>query len=115
MPVGNLFTRRRRAAVATAAMSALAVTGLVHEPAAVAAAPSRTPGVERPVAKPNLLLVTVDDLSYLDMDYLPQVRKLVERTGVSFAEGIRIRTRPPGLSFSSQTLPSQEAPRCPAR
>ncbi|GGU08371.1 sulfatase [Nocardioides albus] len=88
MSLGNLFTRRKRAAVATAAMSALAVTGLVHEPAAVAAAATRTPGLERPVEKPNLLMVTVDDLSSLDMDHLPQVRKLVERAGVSFAEGI---------------------------
>ncbi|TQL70133.1 arylsulfatase A-like enzyme [Nocardioides albertanoniae] len=88
MSVGDLFTRRKRAAVATAAMSALAVTGLVHEPAAVAAAPSRTPALERPVEKPNLLMVTVDDLSYLDMDYLPQVRKLVERSGVSFSDAI---------------------------
>ncbi len=88
MAVGDLFTRRKRAAVATAAMSVLAVTGLVHEPAAVAATPSRTPAFERPVEKPNLLMVTVDDLSYLDMDYLPQVRKLVERTGVSFSDAV---------------------------
>lgn len=88
MPVVNLFTRRKRAAVATAAMSALAVTGLVHEPAAVAAGPTRTPALERPAERPNLLMVTVDDLSALDMDYLPRVRKLVERTGVSFSDGI---------------------------
>ena len=88
MPVGNLITRRKRAAVATVAMSALAVTGLVHEPAAMAAGPTRTPALERPAERPNLLMVTVDDLSALDMDYLPRVRKLVERTGVSFSEGI---------------------------
>ena len=49
---------------------------------------SATPSFTMPVEKPNLLMITVDDLSALDMDYLPQVRKLVGDSGVTFTDAI---------------------------
>lgn len=47
-----------------------------------------TPEFEMPVEKPNLLMITVDDLSALDMDYLPSVTKLVGDSGVTFTDAV---------------------------
>ena len=47
-----------------------------------------TPAFEMPVEKPNLLMITVDDLSALDMDYLPSVKKLVGDSGVTFTDAV---------------------------
>jgi arylsulfatase A-like enzyme len=52
------------------------------------AAPTSTPPFEMPVEKPNLLMVTVDDLASIDMDYLPSVRKLVGESGVTFTDAV---------------------------
>ncbi|MFJ9392277.1 sulfatase-like hydrolase/transferase [Nocardioides sp. NPDC101246] len=81
--------------------AALAVAGLVgmsgcgraptQQPSAehVSEQPSTaTPAFEMPVEKPNLLMITVDDLSALDMDYLPSVKKLVGESGVTFTDAV---------------------------
>ncbi|MEU6135964.1 sulfatase [Nocardioides sp. NPDC047086] len=47
-----------------------------------------TPAFEMPVEKPNLLMITVDDLSSLDMDYLPSVQRLVGESGVTFTDAV---------------------------
>ncbi|MEI7055465.1 sulfatase [Nocardioides sp. CCNWLW239] len=51
-------------------------------------ASTRTPAFEMPVEKPNLLMITVDDLSSLDMDYLPSVKKLIGESGVTFTDAV---------------------------
>ncbi|MFE6510579.1 sulfatase-like hydrolase/transferase [Nocardioides sp. NPDC057767] len=47
-----------------------------------------TPAFEMPVEKPNLLMITVDDLATVDMDYLPSVEKLVGESGVTFTDAV---------------------------
>ncbi|MER7557068.1 sulfatase-like hydrolase/transferase [Nocardioides sp. NPDC126508] len=47
-----------------------------------------TPAFEMPVDKPNLLMITVDDLASIDMDYLPRVKKLVADSGVTFTDAV---------------------------
>ncbi|GGR50081.1 arylsulfatase A-like enzyme [Nocardioides luteus] len=47
-----------------------------------------TPAFRMPVEKPNLLMVTVDDLSAIDMDYLPKVKQLVGEGGVTFTDAL---------------------------
>ncbi|TQL70134.1 arylsulfatase A-like enzyme [Nocardioides albertanoniae] len=49
---------------------------------------SATPSFTRPAEKPNMLMITVDDLSALDMDYLPSVKKLVGDSGVTFTDAV---------------------------
>jgi arylsulfatase A-like enzyme len=85
--------RPTRALLATLAVSALAVAGIddpsrVPESERAALAPTPTPAIERPVRKPNILMVTVDDLAVADMPYLPHVRRLMETGGVAFADGL---------------------------
>ena len=76
----RLFRQRpSRALLATLAVSALAVVGLddpAQLPALVRAGlePTPTPAFSLPVERPNVLMVTVDDLAVADMAYLPRVR-----------------------------------------
>ncbi|MDF1602307.1 sulfatase [Nocardioides sp. YIM 152315] len=79
--------------LATLAVGALAVVGIddpsrVPESARAVLTPTPTPAFERPVQRPNILMVTVDDLAAADMPYLPRVRRLMEGGGVAFADGI---------------------------
>ncbi|MFI5626576.1 sulfatase-like hydrolase/transferase [Nocardioides sp. NPDC051685] len=46
------------------------------------------PAFEMPVEKPNLLMITVDDLASIDMDYLPSVKRLVGESGVTFTDAV---------------------------
>ncbi|WP_244929782.1 sulfatase [Nocardioides sp. W7] len=98
--------RRRpaRALLATLAVGALAVTGIEGstggagdpsgsgEPAdpstSVRIAPTPTPAYQRPAGRPNVLLVTVDDLAVRDLPYLPNVLRLMGKGGVAFADAI---------------------------
>jgi arylsulfatase A-like enzyme len=50
--------------------------------------PTPTPPFARPVQRPNVLVVTVDDLATIDMPYLPRVRRLMERGGVAFSDAL---------------------------
>ncbi|NYI75409.1 sulfatase-like hydrolase/transferase [Nocardioides panzhihuensis] len=81
--------------------AALAVAGLVgitgcgeaptQKPSAervAGQASTKTPAFEMPVEKPNLLMITVDDLSSIDMDYLPSVQRLVGESGVTFTDAV---------------------------
>ncbi len=83
--------RPSRALLATLAVSALAVVGLddpAQLPALVRAGlePTPTPAFSLPVERPNVLMVTVDDLAVADMAYLPRVRRLLQKRGVTFAD-----------------------------
>ncbi|MBO0842588.1 MAG: sulfatase-like hydrolase/transferase, partial [Nocardioides sp.] len=105
--------RRTTVLLAAAAVGALAASGLVHADAAsadtgsdpvsgatssvgsaVGSAVGRiratpTPKLKLPVTKPNLLMVTVDDMSADDMKYLPTVRKLIGGgNGTTFSNAI---------------------------
>ena len=85
--------RPGRALLATLAVSALALVGIddparVPESARAALTPTPTPALERPVARPNVLMITVDDLAAADLPYLPRVRRLMETGGVTFGDGI---------------------------
>ncbi|MBM9459895.1 sulfatase [Nocardioides sp. zg-536] len=51
-------------------------------------APSPTPELAPGVARPNVLVITVDDLAAIDMPYLPRVRRLMEAGGVAFADAL---------------------------
>jgi len=85
-------SRRRRACLATLAVGVLAAAGLAQrgtDPAEqLAVRPTATPAYTSKVERPNVLLITADDLSYLDMEYLPTVRKLIERAGVTFSDAL---------------------------
>jgi arylsulfatase A-like enzyme len=85
--------RPARAVLATLAVSALAVVGLddpthVPESARAALEPTPTPAIERPVEKPNILLVTVDDLAEHDIQYMPHLQALMAAQGTTFTDGI---------------------------
>ena len=85
--------RPGRALLATLAVSALAVVGIddpsrVPESARAALSPTPTPALERPVERPNVLMITVDDLAAADLPYLPRVRRLMESGGVTFGDGL---------------------------
>ncbi|WGX95503.1 sulfatase [Nocardioides sp. L-11A] len=78
---------------ASLALSDWALTGLddpatVPAPRRPALTPTPTPAFTRTVERPNVLLVTVDDLATIDMPYLPRVRRLMERGGVAFADAL---------------------------
>ncbi|GAA1517744.1 sulfatase family protein [Nocardioides humi] len=62
--------------------------GRLPEAQREAVRPTPTPGFTREVERPNVLLVTVDDLATIDMPYLPRVRRLMERGGVAFADAL---------------------------
>ncbi len=49
---------------------------------------SPTPAYDFPVERPNVLVVTVDDLASVDMPYLPRVRRLMEKGGVAFSDAL---------------------------
>lgn len=51
-------------------------------------ASTETPSFKMPVEKPNVLMITVDDLSSMDMDYLPNVKRLVGESGVTFTDAM---------------------------
>ena len=53
-----------------------------------ACVPTPTPAYSRTVERPNVLLVTVDDLATIDMPYLPRVRRLMEKGGVAFSDAL---------------------------
>ena len=90
----RLFRQRSsRALLATLAVSALAIVGLddpTRLPAPVRAElePTPTPAFSIPVKRPNVLMVTVDDLAVADMPYLPRVRRLMQKGGVTFADAL---------------------------
>lgn len=79
---------RARSTLATLAVSALALSGL--------SGPHlfRHPRAPRPAAavtrdqRPNILLITADDLAVGDLDYMPHVRRLLGQKGVTFENGI---------------------------
>jgi len=74
--------RKVRELRAALPVSAAAIVGLD------ALAPSPTPAYSLPVRRPNVLVVTVDDLASIDMPYLPRVRRLMHKGGVAFADGL---------------------------
>lgn len=86
---------RRRTGELRAALTlgSSAVAG-IEDPASLPAAgreavtPTPTPALTRPVARPNVLVVTVDDLATIDMPYLPRVRRLMGKGGVAFADAV---------------------------
>ncbi|MBO0842589.1 MAG: sulfatase-like hydrolase/transferase [Nocardioides sp.] len=41
-----------------------------------------------PVKRPNLLMITVDDMANIDLKYMPNVEKMIAGTGVTFTRGI---------------------------
>jgi arylsulfatase A-like enzyme len=81
---------RRRSSgelVARLPVSIPAILG-IDDPDKPTAAPTPTPGVARPVRRPNILVITVDDLATIDMPYLPRVRRLMAKGGVAFADAL---------------------------
>lgn len=92
--------RPARALLATLAVGALAVVGIegatdgarpggaAGGSASVRIQPTATPAYERPEGRPNVLLITVDDLAVRDMPYLPNVRRLMGKGGVAFSDAI---------------------------
>jgi arylsulfatase A-like enzyme len=72
---------RSRATLATLAVGALAVSGLFghSSPRQRAAA---TDG------RPNILLITADDLAVDDLHYMPSTRRLLADEGITFSDGI---------------------------
>ena len=85
--------RPSRALMATLAVSVLAVVGLddptqVSAPVRAELEPTPTPAFSMPVERPNVLMVTVDDLAAADMAYLPRVRRLMQKGGVTFADAL---------------------------
>src|SRR4051794_11215728 len=53
-----------------------------------AAEPTPPPVFSLSVRRPNVLVVTVDDLATIDMPYLPRVRRLMQKGGVAFADAL---------------------------
>lgn len=86
--------RPARALLATLAVGALAVVGIddpshVPEPVRDRIQATATPaGSPLSVERPNVLMVTVDDLAADDMSYLPHVRELMGTEGVTFTDGL---------------------------
>lgn len=79
--MGRRRTGELRAAVA---VSSDALIGIDQD----AVTPTPPPGVTRRVERPNVLVVTIDDLATIDMPYLPRVRRLMEKGGVAFSDAI---------------------------
>lgn len=50
--------------------------------------PTATPHSSGTRQRPNIVMVTTDDESETDLRYMPNLRRLVERTGVSFADSL---------------------------
>ncbi|WGL52798.1 sulfatase [Nocardioides sp. BP30] len=72
---------RGRATLATLAVGALAVSGLFgHLP--------RKPRPAAATTRPNILLVTADDLAVGDLAFMPNTRRLLADEGVTFTDGI---------------------------
>jgi len=85
-------SRAPRALLATLAVGALAVSGIgtgsgTGSPAG-GPQPTPTPAVRKAPDRPNILLVTVDDLSYRDVEHMPNLRREMERRGVTFADAV---------------------------
>ena len=79
MGAGRRRTGELRAALT---VGAPAIVGLED----VEATP--TPPYARAVERPNVLVVTVDDLASIDMPYLPRVRRLMAKGGVAFSDAL---------------------------
>lgn len=88
---------RRRSLAAAAAVGMLTLAGCgqgsVHDSGpdaghrpSLPATP--TPAFTMPVKKPNLLMITVDDMADIDLRYMPNVQRLIARSGVTFQRGI---------------------------
>ena len=74
------MVRRRTAELrASLAVSRQALVGIGGGALPATPTPPLPPGIERP----NVLLITVDDLASVDMPYLPRVRRLLEKGGVA--------------------------------
>jgi arylsulfatase A-like enzyme len=72
---------RSRATLATLAVGALALSGLFGHPTSK----------RRPVAaptRPNIFLITADDLAVGDLAYMPHTRRLLAEEGVTFSDAI---------------------------
>lgn len=59
-------------------------TAHASTPPASAASGVSSPSAERP----NVLIITIDDLASIDMPYLPRVRRLMEKGGVAFSDAL---------------------------
>ncbi len=79
------MVRRRTAELrASLAVSRQALVGIGGGALPATPTPPLPPGIERP----NVLLITVDDLASVDMPYLPRVRRLLEKGGVAFSDAL---------------------------
>jgi len=79
---------RSRATLATLAVGALAVTGLFGNSSAKPAGQAAKPRPVAAVSRPNILLITADDLAVSDLAYMPNTRRLLANQGVTFSDAI---------------------------
>jgi arylsulfatase A-like enzyme len=95
-----------RTTLAALAVGALALTGLASRPAAashlagratrhpadslavLSGEPTPTPALPGLPTRSNVLMITADDLSTLDLPYMPHVRRLIADQGVTFSDAI---------------------------
>lgn len=80
---------RSRATLATLAVAALAVTGLFgHTGKAARSSADQPLGSTGMPTRPNILLITADDLAVGDLDYMPITRAVLAKEGVTFSDAI---------------------------
>jgi len=81
--------RRRRAAGAIVAASVVALGVLAGQPTAQGgAAPDPAPAAAAAKARPNVILISTDDMTVSDLRWMPRTRKLLGRKGVTFPQAL---------------------------
>jgi arylsulfatase A-like enzyme len=85
--VRSVRTRRVATLVATAALAAL-LWGQVDSPAADPPAADAHPSARPAIDRPNVLMLTLDDLSATDLAAMPRTRELLAEQGTTLTQGL---------------------------
>lgn len=75
-------------AIGAKAESAFAYAVGSTDEGVVPSTPTATPDWQPPATKPNIMMVTADDLAADDLEYMPHVRSLLAEQGTSMTEAI---------------------------